>query len=63
LRDAPDLIFTFAAEGHHWRAAYNIQTGAISARPAYDPDDILSTEGFPSSLRPMLSLCARAEAW
>jgi hypothetical protein len=44
LRSHPDLDFTFESEGRRWRAAYNIQTGAISAQPEDDSDDALSSE-------------------
>ena len=47
FRSAPDLVFRFETEGGHWRAIYNIQTGAISAHPADGFDDILSDEWVP----------------
>jgi hypothetical protein len=46
LRNPPDLLCTVEQGGRSWRIAYNLQTGAISARPAEDPADRLSTRRF-----------------
>jgi hypothetical protein len=46
VRNPPDLICTVEREGRRWRVAYNLQTGAIAARPANGPGDRLSTRRF-----------------
>jgi hypothetical protein len=43
VRNPPELICTVEQGGRFWRVAYNIQTGAISARPADGATARLST--------------------
>lgn len=43
VRTSPDLIFAVESEGSTWRAAYNLQTEALTVRP-WGPD--LSTRRF-----------------
>jgi hypothetical protein len=62
LRNPPDLVFTFEAEGRPWRVAYNIQTERISTRPADDPGGALSTRRFLTGLHLAFGYPARPGA-
>ena len=46
IRNPPDLLFTIDQAGQRWRVSYNLQTAAITARPAADAGSRLSTRQF-----------------
>jgi hypothetical protein len=61
VRNPPDLICTVEHQGHRWRLAYNIQTGATDARPA-DRTDQLSTRRFLTDLHLAFTYPSRVDA-
>ena len=63
VRNPPDLICTVErADGQRWRVAYNVQTGALTARPADDPGQRLSTRLFLTRLHLSFTYPARVDA-
>jgi hypothetical protein len=62
VRNPPDLICTIEHEGRHWRIAYNLQSGATSARPAGAPESGLSTRLFLTRLRLSFAYPSRVDA-
>jgi hypothetical protein len=62
LRNPPDLVCTVEQDGRRWRIAYNLQSGAISARTADDPDGGLSTRLFLTRLHLSFGYPSRVDA-
>jgi hypothetical protein len=62
VRNPPDLICTAENGGRRWRIAYNLQTGATSARPADDPGSRLSNRRFLTGLHLAFAYPSRVNA-
>ena len=62
LRNPPDLLCTVEEGGRRWRVAYNLQTGATSARPADDPGARLSTRLFLTRMHLAYTYPSRVDA-
>jgi hypothetical protein len=62
IRNPPDLVCTIENEGRRWRVAYNLQSGALSARPADDPEGGLSTRLFLTRLHLSFTYPSRIDA-
>jgi hypothetical protein len=62
VRNPPDLLCTIEQGGRPWRVAYNLQTGATSARPAADPAGQLSTRRFLTGMHLAFTYPSRVDA-
>jgi hypothetical protein len=62
VRNPPDLICNVEQAGHRWRIAYNLQSGALSARPADAPETGLSTRLFLTRLHLSFAYPSRVDA-
>jgi hypothetical protein len=62
LRNPPDLVCTVEHEGHLWQIAYNLQTGATTARPADAKEGRLSTRRFLTGLHLAFTYPPRVDA-
>jgi hypothetical protein len=62
LRNPPDLVCTVEHEGRRWRVAYNLQTGATTARPAGTGEGRLSTRRFLTGLHLAFTYPSRVDA-
>ena len=62
IRNPPELICTVAEGARRWRIAYNVQSGALSARPANESEGRLSTRRFLTGLHLAFTYPARVDA-
>ncbi len=62
VRNPPDMICTVEHDGRRWHLAYNIQTGATTARPADEPGGRLSTRRFLTGLHLAFTYPSRVDA-
>jgi hypothetical protein len=61
IRTPPDLICTVEEKAQRWRIAYNLQSGAISARPANAAEGRLSTRRFLTGMHLAFTYPSRVE--